>query len=362
MKVSTKINAVRRTAMRFLTKNIGSSHKIPNKIIDNPDRIKQILICRPNARLGNLLLITPLIKEISAAFPEAKIDLFVKGTLMPVILKNYSQIGEIIILPKKPFSNLLAYIKVWLKIKHKKYDIAINVDKDSSSGRLAVEHSKATFKFYGDDLNENDSKAKDYAHIAKYPVYNFRDFLKSVSLNSPDKPIPETDLQLSDVELAHGRKILSNKFENEKQTIAIFTYATGDKCFSEFWWTDFYELLKIKYERDYNILEILPVENISKIGFKATSFYSKDIREIGAVLASTVLFIGADSGIMHLANAAHVATIGLFSVSNLQKYAPYGYGSQGIDTNTIVSKNQYILIIDGILIGKRSVVLKKNSK
>ncbi len=90
---------------------------------------------------------------------------------------------------------------------------------------------------------------------------------------------------------------------------------------------------------------------MSQIGFKAASFYSKNIREIGAVLANTTLFIGADSGIMHLANAAHTTTLGLFSASSLQKYEPYGYGSQGIDTKAIVNLKQYIQMIDGILLG-----------
>ena len=103
---------------------------------------------------------------------------------------------------------------------------------------------------------------------------------------------------------------------------------------------------------DYNLLEILPVENVSQIGFRAASFYSKNIREIGAVLANTTLFIGADSGIMHLANAAHTTTLGLFSASSLQKYEPYCNGSQGVDTNVIVNFNQYIQLIDGILLGK----------
>ncbi|KAF2329065.1 glycosyltransferase family 9 protein [Flavobacterium daemonense] len=350
MKISKKINNVRREAMRFITKNIGSSQKASNKMMDDPTQIKLILICRPNARLGNLLLITPLIKEVSAVFPEAQIDLFVKGGLMPIILKNYNQIGEIIVLPKKPFSDLVAYLKVWLKIERKKYDLAINVDKDSSSGRLAVERSHAAFKFYGDDLNEIESKANDYLHIAKYPVYNFRNFLKSVSVETRNLPISEMDLKLDATELAHGKEILKDKFDNQKPTIAIFTFATGDKCFSESWWKDFYELLKIKYERDYNILEVLPVENVSQIQFKATSFYSKDVREIASVLANTVLFIGADSGIMHLANASHIPTVGLFSGLNIQKYQPYGFGSVAIDTNTIVSKNQYIVIIDEILL------------
>jgi hypothetical protein len=46
---------------------------------------------------------------------------------------------------------------------------------------------------------------------------------------------------------------------------------------------------------DYNIIEILPVENVSQIAFKSPVFYSKDIREIGAVIANTEIFIGADN-------------------------------------------------------------------
>lgn len=346
MKISKKINSIRRSLMRSFTKNIGVSNSSMPKIED-PKQIKKILICRPNARLGNLLLITPLIQEVQLYFPEAQVDLFVKGGLMPVILENYSNIGEVIILPKKPFSNLIKYLKVWMTIRRKKYDMVLNVDKDSSSGRLAVDFSNAVYKFYGDAINE--IKEEDYQHIAKYPVYNFREYLKMAGISLTKEKVQDVDLKLDFAELEHGRKILFNKFENQKPTIALFTFATGEKCFSEFWWHDFYELLKRKYERDYNILEILPVENVSQINFKATSFYSKDIREIGSVIANTTIFIGADSGIMHLSSAVHTPTVGLFSVTNLKKYEPYSNESLGIDTNRIVSKSQYILMIDRIL-------------
>jgi predicted Rossmann-fold nucleotide-binding protein len=59
-------------------------------------------------------------------------------------------------------------------------------------------------------------------------------------------------------------------------------------------------------------LIVLPVENVSQIGFKAPTFYSKDVREIGALMANTEVFIGGDSGIMHLASASKVSTVGLF--------------------------------------------------
>jgi ADP-heptose:LPS heptosyltransferase len=47
--------------------------------------VEKILICRPNPRLGNQLLITPLVQDVIAT--DCEIDLFVNGGLAPIILK-----------------------------------------------------------------------------------------------------------------------------------------------------------------------------------------------------------------------------------------------------------------------------------
>jgi ADP-heptose:LPS heptosyltransferase len=51
------------------------------------------------------------------------------------------------------------------------------------------------------------------------------------------------------------------------------------------------------------------------------------------VIANSALFIGADSGIMHLASSSHAPTVGLFSITNPEAYGPYGGKSIGIDTS-----------------------------
>lgn len=347
MSVLKRINVLRRSLMRNLTKNIGKPRSEQNIILVDKTEIRRVLICRPNARLGNLLLITPLVQEVTEMFPNCKVDLFVKGTLAPIIFENYPSINKVIDLPKKPFKSLLKYLNVWISIKRQKYDVAINVDQNSSSGRLAVQFSNAKYKFYGDSTDESQLVKNDYDHIAKYPVYNFRHYLTKLGLAKRNKIIAPIDLKLSFSEIADGKKILNKLVHNSKKTICIFTYATGAKCLSEEWWENFYEQLKKEY-KDYNIIEILPVENVSQIAFQAPSFYSKDIREIGAVIANADLFIGADSGIMHLASAVQTPTIGLFSVSNLKKYEPYDNCSIGIDIN-IYTKKEYLKTINSIL-------------
>ncbi|MBE8725593.1 glycosyltransferase family 9 protein [Flavobacterium hungaricum] len=340
-----KVNEVRRKLMRNLTKNIGNSVSKSGPI--DKSKIKRVLICRPNGRLGNLLLITPLIQEVTKIFPDCTIDLFVKGTLAPIVFEKYQNVDKIIDLPKKPFKELVKYLKVWTTIKKQNYDMVINVDQNSSSGRLAVKFSSAKYKFFG-DLPENVKlEHPDYDHIAKYPVYNFRYFLKQSGIEMTEEPVALLDLRLSENEIENGKKILDQIIDPAKKTIAVFTFATGDKCYCVSWWETFYKALKDEYP-DYNIFEVLPVENVSQINFEAPSFYSKDVREIGSVLANVDVFIGADSGIMHLASASKAPTAGLFSVSNLKKYEPYGNGSVGLDTN-VLDVPDFIKAINTIL-------------
>lgn len=348
MSVLSKVNVYRRNIMRNLTKNIGKPKMQDDFILVDKAEIKKVLICRPNGRLGNLLLITPLVQEVAEMFPNCKIDLFVKGTLAPIIFENYPVVNKTIHLPKKPFKSLFQYLKVWISIKNESYDMVINVDQNSSSGRLAVQFSNAKYKFFGDAIDEQAEKKKDFEHIAKYPVYNFRHYLTKLRLfTNSNKIIAPLDLKLSASEVANGRKILNELVNNDKRTIFIFTYATGAKCLSEDWWEKFYKQITTEY-KDYNIVEILPVENVSQIGFKAPTFYSKDIREIGSVIANGDLFIGADSGIMHLSSSVQTPTIGLFSGANIKKYEPYDNCSIAVDINTYTQR-EYTKTINSIL-------------
>ena len=75
----------------------------------NKADIKKVLIVRPNHRLGNQILITPIVQDVTDFFPEAKIDLLVKGNVAPIIFQNYKNIDHILRLPKQHFKQLLQY-------------------------------------------------------------------------------------------------------------------------------------------------------------------------------------------------------------------------------------------------------------
>lgn len=329
MKVPNKVNQVRRRVMHSLTKRIGNTSKVQTLNAKEVASIKKVLVIRPNHRLGNMLLTTPLIQEITSRFPHAKIDVLAKGGLAPIVLQNFEAVHEIIQFPKRPFSELLNYIGVWLKMTSRHYDLTINAVKGSSSGKLLTLISRSKHKVYQNP--EDDINNLEPTHNAKEAIYALRHVFPLNSTSSESTAIPLLDLKLSEVELKKGKEVLTTLVDITKPTIAIFTYATGHKCYPPSWWNPFYERIKEEFS-ECNILEILPVENVSQINFKATSYYTKDIREMAAVMANCSVFVGADSGIMHLASASGVPTIGLFT-GRIDNYTPYGHLNCAVDTN-----------------------------
>ncbi len=345
MKIPKGINKVRRSLMRNLTKNIGKSGL--KKSEKNDIKIKRILITRPNHRLGNLLLLSPLVQEVINTFPESKIDLFVKGQITPIIYKNYSNIDKIIQLPKKPFSNIFKYLKGWVSLRTRKYDLVINANFGSSSGRISTLAANSRYKMFGEFDEKYIQQFNDYQHSAKQSIYDLRHFLSELGVSENKNDIPFLDIKLDAEEIEAGKKKLFSIIQNNKPTICLFTNATGDKCYSEQWWSDFYDTLKEAFP-DYNIVELLPVENISKLNFTIPHFYSKDIREMGGFIANTVVFIAADNGVMHLASASGTPTVGLFKVTDENLYKPYNPKSFSVNTQQNTNKDIMSLLLTTI--------------
>lgn len=336
--------------MRTFVRRMGSNTHEGN--FDSRD-IQRILICRPNSRLGNQLMITPLLQEIEELFPNVKVDVFVRGFMAPILFQNYKSVNQIIRLPKKPFKELLAYAKVWVSLRRYSYDLVLNVDGDSSSGRMATQFVKAKFRFFSDDDADLKAQYADYEHMAKFPVYNFRKYLREMGMSISERPVAKINVKLTDAEYAKGAEVLQNIVKNDKKTICIYTFATGSKCYTSDWWVPMYAKLQDEFGEQFNIVEVLPVENVSQIDFAAPSYYSKDLREIPAFVAASELFLGADCGIMHLVSAVETPIVSLFSVTPINRYQPYNDDSIALNTTQITA--------DDVLKTIRGVLEKRNA-
>lgn len=324
-----RLNPLKSKIFYFFTRSFQNTKRGDQLKKLPKDSIIKVLISRPNHRLGNQLLLTPLIQEVKKQFPNCRIHLVVNGNLSSILFSKDHHIEKIINLPKKPFNNIFKYIASIAMLVSNKYDIAIAGCENSNSSKIFVKLSRASFKIYNSKTNELDKPV----HIAEIPIYNLKTILNPFE-NLKDYNYSKLSIELTNEEIEKGNLLLRKLFNNTKKTICIYTFATGSKCHSEEWWTTFYNNLKIKFN-DFNILEILPFENVSQINFTSTHFHSKDLREIASIIENSEIFIGADCGIMHLSASTNTTTIGLFNQTNSNIYCPYGNKNLSVDTNTI---------------------------
>ena len=80
-----KFNPLKKRIFNFFTSYFQNTKGIEGiKDLPKDSNIK-VLITRPNHRLGNQLLLTPLIQEVKKQFPNSKIHLVVNGNLFSIL-------------------------------------------------------------------------------------------------------------------------------------------------------------------------------------------------------------------------------------------------------------------------------------
>ena len=316
--------------------------------------IHRILVCRPNHRLGNLLLLTPLILELQRAFPNAEIDIVLAGDHGAELFRAFRNVGHIYELSRRMVRHPIALARIALQIRRRHYDLAIDPCEASQSSRLLVAMARAKHVIgVPRDRSAAGRRTMDRApkHMAQWPVHLVR---SALARRSPDlsHDCPTLDIQLSASERDNARKVLSELLDLAGKpqpivVIGLFAEATGAKRYDKEWWQCFVKELLGRHP-GYAFLEIAPPDGRSRLELGLPVFSSSSPRQVAAVISNLTCFVSADCGVMHLASASGIPTIGLFSVTDVSKYEPYGNGSGAIDTNG-KSPEEVARLANGIL-------------
>lgn len=281
--------------------------------------IQRILVCRPNHRLGNTLLLTPLLVEIERRFPGAEVDLLSAGPAAHAVFRGFDIVGDCTTLDRRAARRPFATIGALRKLRSRRYDLVIDAAAGSSSGRIASAMAKARFQLRTDAM-PTDGLA---THLAARPVQALR-----WAIGAPvEADVPLLDVRLTDVERRGGRdallRVLRDANERGLPVMAIFPNATGSKRLAADWWSDFTNELLTRIG-DVCIVELVSADGQSRLGGGYPTYYTSDPRKLAAFIEAAGTYISADCGVMHLAAATAATTVGLFGPTDPGRYAPYG--------------------------------------
>ena len=298
--------------------------------------IYRILVSRPNHRLGNTLLLTPLIAELETRFPGAEIDIVSEGDIAQDVFNGFFSVRRVLCLPRRGFKHPFAFLALFFRIRRTRYDLIIDPSVHSGFGRTLTRLLRARFK-----LGFSDAPTRALTHAAPQDIAGRHMGQRPVNLvrwacrARMDTDYPRLSVHLTDDELAEGARVVTELTERPDHgsgpVIGVFGNATGSKRYPMAWWIDFMATLQGAFPLA-SIVEIVPAHAQSMLSGAWPGYYSSDIRRMAAVLAALDLFITADCGVMHLGAAAGTRTIGLFKRTALDVYTPYGNGNIGLHT------------------------------
>ncbi|HEY8011620.1 MAG TPA: glycosyltransferase family 9 protein [Rudaea sp.] len=296
----------------------------------------RVLICRLSHSLGNTLLMTPLIQEIEATWPGVEIDLVTRSPAAAEIFAGYDCVQNIFCMPRHGVRHPLRFLHLLRSMRDAHYDLAIDTDPRSQSGRALLLRSRARYKlgFVSDSKGGTLSHAIDPQaapkHAGQFPVYLLR-----AALRRPASEYPPLDLRLTHAEHEQGGQILARLTAQipgagaKKGIIGIFANATGPKFLDEAWWRDFMPAIETHFA-DFAIVEIVPMSGESMLGNRYPAYYSTSIRKLAKVLSQLSILICLDCGIMHLARASGTRTAAIFTSTETAEWGPYGAGAYTI--------------------------------
>jgi len=299
------------------------------------ESISSVLICRINGRLGNTVLLTPLVKRIHDLLPGASIDLAVAYPKAGELLHNFPGLRRIIQFPHKEPGLIHRYLGALRQLRAERYDLALDPIPESTSGRVVLTLCRARYRvgfLTGSQwapLTHAVTTPPGDMHQALLPV-----FLFSELIGKPNDPSGlQLTLCLRPEEIESGRAAVSQVIEPfarrrrnspgspGSRAFGFFAHATGLKVIDQSWWRAFWDAF-LKLEPEAIPVEFLPsqADAANDSGFPSVHFGS--LRALTGAIAATRMFISADTGPMHLASSTAVPTVALFCASDPVLYGP----------------------------------------
>lgn len=322
----------RKRLNRYLAHLSGTTQPRQSTLDENT---RQILVVRPNKRLGNILFLTPMLRSLAATLPNAHIDVLIRNPAHAGLLQTLPGIRTVLIQPTRIRSALQAI----RQLRKCRYDLVIDPVSSSASGRiasaLAVTRQRMGF------AQEDQWLRLTHAATA---TRGSHEALKGVGLlqGAVSSPAITAHTTLAVYPDEAARKAASQHWQQafgghspDGPVIGFFRQATGNKELPSAWWQAWLESVRQQLP-DATVLEILPGTDASPLMAGTAHVAIRPLTELAALMTRLDQFVAADCGPMHLAAAAGVPVIGLFQITSKDHYAPLGWDCLSIDGEDLV--------------------------
>ncbi len=280
-----------------------------------PDECREILVVRQDNRLGNLVLIEPLLRALRERLPRARITLLV-GEVFSELYRPGSLVDEVIVFPQTKMARNPLRLPPWIRrLRQRRWDLAIDSahPRSISTTNLLIASASGArvrlgFAREGSErlLNVTIPAPKPHSYIEEQLL-----LLQPMGIQAP--------VSLPCFSLPPGHEFLASQFRQtlqvgaEEKLCGFWVGGRYNKRLAMKNFLNFYREFDEEKPRRFSpvLLSGPDEEQVTEPGIRHYRF-TGPIWELGACLRTLSWFLSMDSGPRHFAVALGIPSIGLF--------------------------------------------------
>jgi heptosyltransferase II len=292
--------------------------------------IQSFLLWMPNW-IGDVVLTIPIIQSLRRAYPVARIFVVAKSPSNELLL-GHPAVDTVLTLPFGPKNDFWQRVSFARSLK--KYNIDVGVVFPNSFGSaffLSLTGAKCRLGYNTDArdvLLTHPVSITPHLKKAQYRVEYYFKILSSLKLDAPDRKFASLNAQEGDISI---REVMLGMGLDENEE--FITLHPGTSKVERGWHAERFGILCQKLIReDVKRLVLLGTIKELELLNRIKNFGPREaikiippinLRVLTELLRKSKIFIGNDSGMMHLASMVGVPVLGIFGPGSPESTGPY---------------------------------------
>ena len=283
--------------------------------------------------LGDLMLVTPVLRTLRCTYPTARITLLADEKLADIVCENQNVDRCLFIDKKGKDRSLFGLLRFAWRLRREKYDLVINLHRNErpsllaalSGGRRIVGYAKPGFSLFFDAVSPNRNLDMHEVH-SHYMALREAGVIRAVYDAGLEMWVPPAAE-------AEAARLFAAHFAPEDKVIALNIGASWrtkrwvDAYFAsvaDTYLTRGYHIAVFGGPMDVDIVHDCIAQMKEKESPHLHIFTGKvSLGVLAGLLRRCILFITTDSGPMHIGVAMHVPLVCMFGASPIPGFYPY---------------------------------------
>ena len=313
------------------------------RLRSTPDAPLKILLVRPRL-IGDVLLTTPVIRAMRRRYPDAELVYLVEAHAAPVVTSNPHLSETIVIRHRRGVRRLLEDLRLAITLRARRFDVAVDMHGGSRSGWLTFAtgaRMRVGYDVSGRSWMYTHRVARPVGYVPRHSVFSMWDLAAVVDRSFTDPPTPARDrleMPVMPAAAAAVARRLKQLGVTDADEIVVVHGSAGNEIRRKWPETAIAAVARTLSAVDRRVVLVVGShQDAATLDRIVTSAQSDGetpagrvhaasgwpLDELRALMDRAALFVGGDSGPMHIAAASDVPIVAIFGPSLPVHWAPW---------------------------------------